>query len=324
MCFPSGLAQCKGNWSRVTKDDSEGTYETVVVDQSGNGNFTSIQDAIDYVPSNNRWWFCIYVKAGLYTEKVNIPIDKPYIIMKGEGKRKTLVVSDDHDSTAQSPTLLSSADNIVIKSMGFMNSYNIPGNMSRMAPAVAAMISGDKSAFYRCGFMGIQDTLWDDEGRHYFKKCTIQGAVDFIFGSGQSLYEDCSIQVLGNYLEPGLPGFITAQGRSELGDENGFVFKGCRVFGFGSAYLGRPWRACSRVLFVDSYLTEVVQPEGWDPWHLVGQEEYLVFAEQGNYGPGADTSQRVSWEKQLSMDEVNHLSSMNYIDSEGWLANQPI
>lgn len=58
-----------------------------------------------------------------------------------------------------------------------------------MKPALAAMISGDKSAFYGCAFSGLQDTLLDDNGRHYFKLCTIEGAMDFIFGTGQSIYE---------------------------------------------------------------------------------------------------------------------------------------
>lgn len=58
-----------------------------------------------------------------------------------------------------------------------------------MEAAVAAMIFGDRSYFYDVGFFGLQDTLWDGQGRHYFKSCTIQGAVDFIFGTAQSLYE---------------------------------------------------------------------------------------------------------------------------------------
>jgi len=58
-----------------------------------------------------------------------------------------------------------------------------------MKPAVAAMISGDRSSFYGVGFYGLQDTLWDDKGRHYFNCCAIEGAMDFIFGAGQSLYE---------------------------------------------------------------------------------------------------------------------------------------
>jgi len=35
----------------------------------------------------------------------------------------------------------------------------------------------------------LQDTLWDCQGRHYFNSCTIEGAMDFIYGAGQSLYE---------------------------------------------------------------------------------------------------------------------------------------
>lgn len=71
------------------------------------------------------------------------------------------------------------------------NSYNSPpnNNQNPLERAVAALIQGDKSAFYNCRFLGLQDTLWDVQGRHYFKSCTIEGAMDFIFGAGQSLYE---------------------------------------------------------------------------------------------------------------------------------------
>lgn len=58
-----------------------------------------------------------------------------------------------------------------------------------MKPALAARIYGDKSAFFECGFEGLQDTLWDVQGRHYFLGCYIEGAVDFIFGNGRSYYE---------------------------------------------------------------------------------------------------------------------------------------
>jgi len=57
------------------------------------------------------------------------------------------------------------------------------------AQAVALRVTGDKAAFYGCGFYGAQDTLNDDGGRHYFKECLIQGSIDFIFGNARSLYE---------------------------------------------------------------------------------------------------------------------------------------
>jgi len=41
-------------------------FSTIVVDQSGNGHFTSIQSAIDSIPFYNRNWVAIRVKAGIY------------------------------------------------------------------------------------------------------------------------------------------------------------------------------------------------------------------------------------------------------------------
>lgn len=69
------------------------------------------------------------------------------------------------------------------------NSYNNPINGNRKLRAVATTVSGDKVHFFRVAFYGYQDTLYDANGRHYYKLCTIQGAVDFIFGAGQSLFE---------------------------------------------------------------------------------------------------------------------------------------
>ena len=53
---------------------------------------------------------------------------------------------------------------------------------------MALRVSGDKATFYNCKLIGFQDTLCDDRGRHFFHRCYIEGTVDFIFGSGKSLY----------------------------------------------------------------------------------------------------------------------------------------
>ena len=55
--------------------------------------------------------------------------------------------------------------------------------------APAALLYADKASFYECGFVGIQDTLTDLVGRHFFDGCYIEGAIDFIWGYGQSLYQ---------------------------------------------------------------------------------------------------------------------------------------
>ncbi|CAA2934127.1 probable pectinesterase 29 [Olea europaea var. sylvestris] len=299
-------------------------YRTIYVDQSGKGNFRTIQSAIDSVPSNNNKWVCIYVKAGTYRESVKIPYDKPFIFLKGEGKWKTFVVWDNHDSIATSATFTSDADNIIVKSITFTNSYNSPPGSSGnpMRTAVAAKISGDKSSFYRCGFLGLQDTLWDVQGRHYFKLCSIQGAVDFIFGSGQSIYERCTISVIAGVLD-GLAGFITAQSRSSPYETNGFVFKDCKIIGHGKTFLGRAWRDYARVVFYNTTMSDVVVPEGWSPWVVASGHEYqITFAEYKCRGPGANTAGRVKWANKLNVDELIRLTSTSFIDEEGWMSRQ--
>lgn len=78
--------------------------------------------------------------------------------------------------------------------------------------------------------------------------------------------------MLGGALEPGLAGYITAQGRTSHTDSNGFVFKECNVFGNGSTFLGRPWREFSRVLFYNTSFSNIIVPQGWSAWNFAGQE----------------------------------------------------
>lgn len=54
--------------------------------------------------------------------------------------------------------------------------------------AVAAVVGGDKAAFYDCAFFSNHNTLFDFKGRHYYDKCYIQGSIDFIFGQGQAMF----------------------------------------------------------------------------------------------------------------------------------------
>ncbi|KAH6808545.1 Pectin lyase-like superfamily protein [Perilla frutescens var. frutescens] len=294
---------------------------TINVDKSETS--STIQAAIDAVPSNNKNWICISVQAGVYNEKVEIPSDKPFIYLKGEGMDSTRVVWDGHADILTSATFTSFADNIVVSGITFENSYNYPPNTSRnpVKQAVAAKISGEKSAFYKCGFLGYQDTLLDDKGKHYFILCNIEGAVDFIFGNGQSIYENCSIS-----LNQGIhsTGYIAAQARDNPDQTSGFVFKRCSVDGKGNAFLGRAWKNFSRVIYFESTLSNVVVPQGWDIWSFTGHEDRITFVEEECVGAGSKKSGRVKWEKTLTPWELQSFTSISYIDSEGWIRKLPI
>ncbi|PIA46379.1 hypothetical protein AQUCO_01500128v1, partial [Aquilegia coerulea] len=275
------------------------------------GTYGTIQAAIDSVPSNNNNWIRIHVKRGIYREKVQIPLDKPYILLEGEGSKSTVIEWNDCDNIDK-PAFGAYADNFVAKYIGFLT-------IEMRRRAVAAHIAGDKAAFYECGFYGLQDTLYDKCGRHYFKSCYIDGSVDFIFGNGQSIYEVCK----WTSLQPGLAGFITAQGRESMNENTGFVFKQCSVFGSGTTYLGRARRAYSRVLFYQSDISDVVVPQGWNPGEYGGHEGTITYAEYGCKGSGSNTAGRVPWETKMDPKTANYFADISYINQDGWLNKQP-
>ncbi|KAK6260351.1 Pectinesterase, partial [Theobroma cacao] len=300
---------------------------TIRVDQSGKGDFKTIQNAIDSIPSNNDKWIRILISPGHFREKVTIPANKPCIFLEGAGSKLTSIEWGDHMDTCDSATFTSSPDNIVAKGISFKNIYNIPSGpdaKKKVEPALAVRIYGDKSAFYNCAFFGLQDTLWDVQGRHYFYNCYIEGAVDFIFGSGQSIYEKCEINLTAGKYAPEYPnGYITAQGRNSSDDPSGFVFKYCVFTGYGKTYLGRAYGAYSRVIIYKSVLSDAILASGWDAWRYVHHEGNLIYVEADCKGPGANTSKRVPWLKKLGASQLKIFLNLSYIDKEGWIAKLP-
>ncbi|XP_028794837.1 probable pectinesterase 55 [Neltuma alba] len=235
--------------------DCSNPSKVIIVGKSGRGRFRTIQRAINSILIHNTGWIHIRISAGNYSEKVTIPMNKPCIFLEGAGSSSTIVQWSDHQQTAQSYTFESNAPNVIAKGIAFQGTL----------PASAGAVRGDKSAFYDCVFKGVQDTLMDDTGRHYYHNCYIQGETDFIFGKGQSLYENCTIYFKAG--PDGREGAIAAQKREYIEETNGYVSNGCHVDGIGKAILGRAYGAYSRVIFANSYLSRVVDPVGWNAWN---------------------------------------------------------
>ncbi|KAI9081070.1 hypothetical protein K1719_037050 [Acacia pycnantha] len=288
--------------------------------------FKTVQAAIDSISTNNARWVKIHIYPGKYTEQVQIPYGKSCIFLEGEGRAVTTITYNGHQQTDISATFSSFPSNIVAAGINFENSWDLSaGEDQSFQPAVAARIYGDKSAFIDCGFLGFQDTLWDVQGRHYFKNCYIEGAVDFIFGSGQSYYENCFVNVSlsTSNAHVGM-GYITAQGRGSKEEASGFVFKGGMVVGSGVVMLGRAYGPYSRVIFHETYLHSVVHPQGWDAWNYGGNEKNLMYMEVNCTGPGASLKERVKWvTKLISALQLQQFSLSSFIDQDRWLAYLP-
>ncbi|CAM8903024.1 unnamed protein product [Rhodiola kirilowii] len=297
-----------------------GTNRTIKVDINGKGDFKSVQAAIDSVPSGNDKWIIIHVRKGQYREKVHIPEDKPYIFMRGNGKGRSWIVwSQSSADNVESAAFKVEAAHFIAFGISFKNDAPTGIAYTSQNQSVAAFVAADMAAFYHCGFYSTHNTLFDYKGRHYYDNCYIQGSIDFIFGRAKSVFHSCEIFVLSDKRLP-IPGSITAQNRPQADDDSGYVFVKGKIYGVGDGmYLGRAKGAYSRVVFAKVYLSKTIVPEGWTSWSYNGGTENLYHAEYHNHGPGADTSKRAKWGKQLTEKEVEPFLSIDFIDGKQWL-----
>ncbi|CAH2059023.1 unnamed protein product [Thlaspi arvense] len=293
----------------------------LVVDLNGGGNFSSVQSAVDAVPESSPSKTIIIINSGVYREKVRVSKKKINIVLQGNGYENTFIEWND---TAQSSGKTSKsysfgvfADNFIAHNISFKNTAPEPKPGVIGAQAVAVRIDGDQCAFYGCGFYGAQDTLFDNAGRQFFKNCFIQGSVDFIYGRGRSLYQDCTIRSIANEVTAGISGYITAQGRASEADQSGFSFVNCTIDGTGKVLLGRAWRAYA--MFSNTYMSGIIAPDGWSDWRNLTYDKTVTFGEHRCYGEGANYKARVSYGKQLTDAEASAFTDITYIDGDKWL-----
>ncbi|XP_058763742.1 pectinesterase QRT1-like [Vicia villosa] len=235
-----------------------------------NCTFSGIQDtlydhkALNSIPPQNTRRVILSIATGCFREKSVISKAYPFITFLGDLIPPTIIWNDSSSTivndgqkleTFNSATVAVSADYFIAINLKFENTASY--FKSEIEPAVALRISGNKAAFYNCTFSGLQDTLYDHKGIHYFNNCYIQGSVDFIFGSGRSLYEVCILNSIANKVTA-----ITAQKRSISSLDSGISFKNSIVKGSGRAYLGRPWGEYSRVIFSNTFMDNLVLPKG--------------------------------------------------------------
>ena len=293
------------------KSTSAQPYDFVVA-KDGSADFTTVQDAIDAVPHlrNNRT--VIYIKKGIYKEKLMLPATKTNITFIGEDVKETILTYDDHANTKNQfgETIgTSGSSSFFIYGEGFeAKNITFENAAGPVGQAVAVRIDGDKVKFENCRFLGNQDTLYPHgkDSRQYYKNCYIEGTVDFIFGWSTAVFEDCEI-----FCKKG--GYVTAASTEE-GTEYGFVLINCKITGDAppnSYYLGRPWRNFAKTVFINCFLDKHIRPEGWYNWDKKEAEQTAFYAEYNNNGPGFTPAQRVPWSHQLTKEEAGTYSLEN-------------
>ena len=287
----------------------------IIVAQDGTGNFKTVQSAFNSIPTDNKEWITVFVKKGIYKEKLVLDTRKNFVHLIGEDKDNTILTYDDHKgirlpngdtiNTWSSPSCFIYADDFFAENICFQNNAGFNAGQ-----AVALFVHGDRAKFINCKMIGFQDVLFCSApaSKQYYRDCYIEGTTDFIFGPSTAVFKHCLIHSKKN-------SHVTAASTPrEL--PYGFVFFDCTLTsdtGLNKVSLGRPWQPFASVTYIHCNIGNHIIPEGWNNWKNPANEKTARYAEYNNYGPGANTSLRASWIKILTESEAKEFTLKNIL-----------
>lgn len=284
--------------------------DTLFVARDGTAEFRNVDDAIEVCRAFMDYHKVIYVKKGVYKEKLIIPSWLSHIEICGEDRDSTIITYDDHANIkiAGTDRKMGTFRTYTFKIQGnyvTLKNITIENNAARLGQAVALHTEGDHLVFVNCRFLGNQDTVYTGTAgtRLYFKDCYIEGTTDFIFGPSTAWFEHCIIKSKQN-------SYITAAS-TPSGQAFGYVFNHCRLIaaaGVDRVYLGRPWRPYACVIYMNCEMGSHICPQGWDNWRNPENEKTARYSEYHNTGEGARSKERVSWSRQLSKKDATSIT----------------
>ncbi|WP_211116359.1 pectinesterase family protein [Glycomyces buryatensis] len=313
---------------------------TVYVDAAGKGDFTTVQAAVDAATAGTT----VVLAAGEYRERVTVPsslADLTFIGATDDPEDVVIVYDlaagspdpDDPDGgtvgTSGSTTVQLNGPGFTARCVTFANDWlradhpEVTGTQ-----AVACKVQGDRSAFYRCRFLGHQDTLYANSpsgssvARQYYRQCHIEGDVDFIFGRGTAVFDRCEIHMLDrdvSFTPKGMP-FAPSTSRAF---DHGYLASECRFTSGaedGAYKLSRPWvpssdaTAWPALVIRDSWIgpgIDAAEPytnmRDEHPWQ---DQRYYEYA---NIGPGAEIVDPATRPPQLTEEQTTEHSVVGYL-----------
>jgi len=231
----------------------------IVVDANGNGEFKTIQAAINSLPATANEVRTIFIKKGVYNEKLFI--EKSNIVLEGEEKEKTIITAAiardewrcEHKDDWGVATVNVKANDISLLNLTIVNSFGFDFKEEKIIDcpldtanrqkkigknghqmALRAMNCTRLKAV-NCHFKSLAgDTVspWETEnGMWYFKDCLMEGGVDFYCPRGWAYAENCE--------------FITHGGTAAIwhdgsgNQDSKTVLVNCRFKGYDGFLLGR-------------------------------------------------------------------------------------
>lgn len=250
----------------------------LVVAADGSGNFKTLNAAVQSIPRDNRERRVIFVKQGVYRERVRV--DAACVTIRGENRSGTrlefpvpadapadelgravldlsaaandfvlenLTVENTHGVLGvHAFTILGRADRVVIQDCDVLSHGNDTLSLWRgrveNAPEVAASVAAGSRPVLR------------DGGRYYHRRLRVQGSVDFICPRGWCYLADSTI----TQMNEGATAAMWHDGRNDA--DKKFVLRNCRFDGPSRWFLARHHHD-AHFYFIDCTFSEAMRDQ---------------------------------------------------------------
>jgi pectin methylesterase-like acyl-CoA thioesterase len=295
----------------------------LVVDAGGEGDFCTVQGAIDFVPASNPQRVTVEVRNGTYSEIVYVNSRKPFITVRGESRDRSIIqYANNNNFNGRVSGLFRAmfgvdASDFVLENITLHNTTPYLGSQ-----AEAFRGYGARTLLNRVNLRSFQDTLLL-QNRGFVTSSYIEGDVDFTWGGGPVFFENTELRALhaGYY----------AQIRNAQ-SARGNVYVNCALtraptLADESVYLGRidpgvfPF---SEVMFINSAMGPHVRSAGWLLNNAdCSQASQIAFGEYHSTdlnGNLLDVSARLACSTQLSDEQVGQFRDPGFVVG-GWVPN---
>lgn len=219
----------------ASPSDVEAVPPDITVDGNGSGNFKTIQAAINSIPRNNRERIVIFIKDGIYKEKLRI--DAACITLRGQSRKGTRIefpqLAGDFGKKRDDigvAVINVYGDDFVLENLTVANTAGIVGPHSFTIQG-----RSDRTVIIDCDVLSEgADTvaLWKGEsGRYYHARSNFRGAVDFMCPRGWCYIRDST------FFETKNEAAVWHDGRYDK--DMKFVLRNCKFDGVEGWHLAR-------------------------------------------------------------------------------------
>lgn len=327
-----------------------------IVDSKGNGDYTTLQAAINAITTPPTSPYKIFIANGTYNECVRINKNKPFVHLIGEsrdGVKIQFAVNRVDDSSnaiswpysifnensparkagyseEQNTVVLIEATDFYAENISIINLYGAfsnrhTGGLGKNGQAEALINREDRFALNNCLLVSYQDTWWTrywnntTPHRAYVYNSWIEGHTDYIWGSGDVLIENSTFYNTGND-----GGSVITASRTSESDKYGYVIKDCTVNGDDTKFsFGRSQATTTKTVWINTKLKMDIIDSHWGYGGQIPTlyAEYNTIDKNGNMIAESKTitSGNVSFTSSvLTASEAAKYTYENIITIDSW------